>query len=73
MEDVRYYVMSSIRANVATVMEKNKGVGNHHFPLVPFLISVYLLHINLFFLNLFLFLGCFASISGQCVHSHVQP
>ncbi|XP_015253994.1 PREDICTED: nucleolar complex protein 4 homolog [Cyprinodon variegatus] len=25
MEDVRYYVMSSIRANVATVMEKNKG------------------------------------------------
>ncbi|MEQ2269749.1 Nucleolar complex protein 4 [Xenotaenia resolanae] len=25
MEDVRYYVMSSIRENVATVMEKNKG------------------------------------------------
>lgn len=27
MEDVRYYVMSSIRENVGTVMERNKGVG----------------------------------------------
>lgn len=27
MEDVRYYVMSSIRVNVPQVMEKNKGVG----------------------------------------------
>lgn len=27
MEDVRYYVMSSIRVNVSQVMEKNKGVG----------------------------------------------
>lgn len=26
MEDVRYYVMSSIRENVGTVMERNKGV-----------------------------------------------
>lgn len=26
-EDVRYYVMSSIRENVGKVMEKNKGVG----------------------------------------------
>lgn len=27
MEDVRYYVMSSIRENVGTVMERNRGVG----------------------------------------------
>lgn len=27
MEDVRYYVMSSIRENVGKVMDKNKGVG----------------------------------------------
>lgn len=27
MEDVRYYVMSSIRENVERVMTKNKGVG----------------------------------------------
>lgn len=27
MEDVRFYVMSSIRENVGKVMDKNKGVG----------------------------------------------
>lgn len=27
MEDVRYYVMSSVRENVGKVMDKNKGVG----------------------------------------------
>ena len=27
MEDVRYYVMRSIRENVGQVMDKNKGVG----------------------------------------------
>lgn len=27
MEDVRYYVMSSIRENVGAVMERNRGVG----------------------------------------------
>ncbi len=27
MEDVRYYVMSSIRENLGQVMDKNKGVG----------------------------------------------
>lgn len=27
LEDVRYYVMSSIRENVGKVMDKNKGVG----------------------------------------------
>lgn len=27
MEDVRYYVMSSIRENVGKVLAKNKGVG----------------------------------------------
>ena len=27
MEDIRYYVMSSIRENVGKVMDKYKGVG----------------------------------------------
>lgn len=27
MEDVRYYVMSAVRENVATVMTRNRGVG----------------------------------------------
>lgn len=30
MEDVRYYVMSSVRENVVKVMEKNKGVRLPH-------------------------------------------
>ena len=28
MADVRFYVMSSIRENVAMVMDKSKGVGS---------------------------------------------
>lgn len=31
LEDVRYYVMSSIRENVGKVMDKNKGVGELYF------------------------------------------
>lgn len=34
LEDVRYYVMSSIRDNVGRVMDKNKGVGNHRLSAV---------------------------------------
>lgn len=43
MEDVRYYVMSSIRDNVGKVMEKNKGVGNHHLSAVDVYVDAFFL------------------------------
>lgn len=38
MEDVRYYVMSSIRENVGKIMDKNKGVGEPHSSAVAMLV-----------------------------------
>lgn len=43
MEDVRYYVMSSIRDNVATVMDKSKGVGNNELQVASFIIDSFFL------------------------------
>lgn len=43
MEDVRYYVMSSIRDNVGKVMDKSKGVGNHHLSAVDVYVDAFFL------------------------------
>lgn len=45
MDDVRYYVMSSVRENLARVMDRSRGVGESSLvplaPLVPLSIIRY--------------------------------
>lgn len=87
MEDVRYYVMSSIRENVGKVMAK--GVGQPDLLLSSSALAVFVccFHCHnvdavFFYLEnvtwfaeqclLVLFLsGRAACISGQCIHTHV--
>lgn len=67
MDDVRYYVMSSVRENLAKVMDRSRGVGESSpFPHLshPLQTSDPLL--------LCLFVGSSACVSEQRVHTHVQ-
>lgn len=69
MEDVRYYVMSSIRENVASVMERSRGVGEH------IQVNVVTLHLQVAspeMLLVLLLAGRDAHISEQRVQPHVQ-
>lgn len=69
MEDVRYYVMSSIRENVASVMERSRGVGEHiRFNLVTLHLQVASPEMSL----VLLLAGCDAHVSEQRVQPHVQ-
>ncbi len=77
MEDVRYYVMSSIRENLGQVMDKNKGVGElcGTLNLSAVAISIQCVTITWFAEHCWLVLflsGSFAHISEQRVHPHVQ-
>lgn len=67
MEDVRYYVMSSVRENVAKVMERNRGVRERLqlFPLVPVQMHSSSCEVSLFS-------GCVTCLSVQRVHAHVK-
>lgn len=84
MDDVRFYVISSIRENVGKVMDKSKGVGELCWVLGSsvscLMLSVSQSKCNLWMLACFaeyclfgsFFSGSGARISEQCVHPHVQ-
>lgn len=69
MEDVRYYVMSSVRENVAKVMERNRGVGEPSGCSRFTLVTVQMQSSSC---EVLLFSGRVTRLSEQRVYPHVQ-